>query len=91
MCRGQEMARWSFNATPEPVSSISGVQMTAPVWAATVRTRSPGSLGLSTQKTEATALSSTTTSFDRWRARANWLGVLFNTALASSAMNIRQP
>ena len=60
MCRGQEMARWSFNATPEPVSNISGVQMTAPVWAATVRTRSPGSLGLSTQKTEATALSSTT-------------------------------
>ena len=50
MCRGQEMARWSCNSTPEPVSNISGVQMTAPVWAATVRTLSPGSLGLSTQK-----------------------------------------
>ena len=56
MRRGQNMARWSFIATPEPVSSISGVQMTAPVWAATVRSRSPGSLGLSTQKSEATAV-----------------------------------
>ena len=72
MCRGQDMARWRFNATPEPVGGTSGVQMTAPVWAATARARSPESLGLSTQKSEATALSSTTTSFNRWRARANF-------------------
>ncbi len=72
MCRGQEMARWSCNATPEPVGSISGVQMTAPVWAATARTRSPISLGLSTQKSEATALSSTTTIFNRFQGKGQF-------------------
>ena len=71
MCLGHERAHCSFKATPEPVSSNSGVQMTPPIREATACTRSPGLPGLSTQKTEAPTRSCTTVSSDVRRQSAH--------------------